>query len=46
MFTILHDKIEAVRLTCDKNWLSVISELELLSIGKIDKLSYLQFLSG
>jgi hypothetical protein len=41
--SILHNKIEEVRLSSDKNWLNVISELELISKGKIDNLSYLQF---
>jgi hypothetical protein len=41
--SILHDKIEEVKLSSDKNWLSVMSDLELMSIGKIDNLSYLQF---
>lgn len=41
--SILHDKIEDLRLSSDKNWLSVISELKLISKGKIDNLSNLQF---
>lgn len=41
--SILHDKIEEVRLGNDKNWLSLIEKLEVLSKYEISNLSYLQF---
>ena len=41
--SILHDKIEDVRLGNDKNWLSLIEKLKVFSMSEISNLSYLQF---
>ncbi len=41
--SILHDKIEEVRLGNDKSWLNLIEKLEVLSKCEISNLSYLKF---